>query len=839
MKKISTLLLGLAATLGASAMPVQPGTFTVTQSDGTTLTLQMMGDEYFSYYLNVETGQKMQRLANGDYALLPEAQLERMNNFAIQRAEMANTRRSARLAHRKDGLQPDGIRKVGGQYNGSLNGSKRGLVILVDFPDCTFTDANPKAAFNEFFNSDSYTEYGAIGSVSQYFKDQSYGQFDLKFDVVGPYTMPEEMATYGGDRPFDNDVYNWGTIQDRDFPRLAMHVMRCADDEVNYPDYDWDGDGEVDQVFIVYAGYGQNQRGASTDFIWPHETTLKEWSEWFQACGETDVTTLNLDGVTVNTYACSCELAKLTGTTRAGIGTACHEFAHCIGYPDFYNTKTLTGGMMAFDIMGNGGYSGANGICEQPCGFTAYERWMAGWLTPIELTDDIDIENMPALNDEPVAYIIRNQNTGTKAWPVEEYFLLENRQCREWFQYVTYITSGHGLFVTHVDYDDSKWKSNSVNADETRQRMTYVPACKTRDYTKQTSLVGAMFFPGTGRETSLTDDGYYNAGLRLYNRNTDGSYFLGAPITRIQENADGTINFRFKYGTDEGHRWTVTYDAGTGTAAYESWTQSKQNETTTLPSATIALQDWYFIGWSLSEADNADKRPADLLNAGSVYDPKADVTFYAVYGHYTGDQSVPTYKQVEDIVDGNKYLFVSATGNYALNSTAMLDKDAIQSTTSGTQVTVTDGAITKPKSGLIWAATTADGKTVQFDNAGNMLHLGATGFYVDAMDPCDLIWDKTYGLGVKDGGTIYYVQNDGKKFRLSTTPDADNRVVPFQLADAASASDTYSTRPEGGSGIIAIENASDSQVIYDLSGRRIQKLPTSGLYIQNGRVIVR
>jgi M6 family metalloprotease-like protein len=124
---------------------------------------------------------------------------------------------------------------------------------------------------------------------------------------------------------------------------------------VNYADYDWDGDKEVDQVFIVYAGYGEAQ-GAPAETIWPHESVLG---------GTWDA--LTLDNVTLNTYACGQELAgkdSSDGTHLAGIGTICHEFSHCLGLPDFYDTDANTGandtnyGTGTFDLMCGGSYNG-------------------------------------------------------------------------------------------------------------------------------------------------------------------------------------------------------------------------------------------------------------------------------------------------------------------------------------------------------------------------------------------------------------------------------------------------------------------------------------------------
>lgn len=94
---------------------------------------------------------------------------------------------------------------------------------------------------------------------------------------------------------------------------------------------------------------------------------------------------------------CYCALAELTKNDDYGsFGTICHEYTHCFGFPDFYyGSKSYLG---AWELMDYGNYNG-NGYC--PAGYSAYERWLMGWLTPTELTSATTVTDMPALNDKP------------------------------------------------------------------------------------------------------------------------------------------------------------------------------------------------------------------------------------------------------------------------------------------------------------------------------------------------------------------------------------------------------------------------------------------------------
>ena len=299
---------------------------------------------------------------------------------------------------------------------------------------------------------------------------------------------------------------------------MAAEAVDAASAEVDFTPYDWDGDGEVDQVFIIYAGYGQAQ-GAPANTIWPHEWTL-------EGAGLAK----HYNGKLIRTYGCSSELkgdGKRNTGILDGIGTACHEFSHCLGLPDFYDTQGGNFGMNTWDIMDYGSY---NGNACVPAGYTSYERWFAGWLTPTELTTMTEISGMKPLATTPEAYILYNEANR------DEYYLLENRQQVD-FDKSLY---GHGLLVVHVDYGRGPWSSNTVNVNEDRLRMTIIPADDRRSADSR-GLAGDPF-PGTAGNTSLTD--YTTPAAALNTPNKDGSYLMGKAIDNITENvSEKTVSF--------------------------------------------------------------------------------------------------------------------------------------------------------------------------------------------------------------------------------------------------------------------------------------------------------
>jgi len=522
--------------LAVEAIPAYPSKRTAVRSDGTPVTLTFRGDEHISFYTD-EAGRAYQINAKG---IAEPIDIQEVSRVWSERMAKANLRRAERAERRNMAV----TRSVG-EPNSTLTGSKKGLVILMEFQDVRFTTENPHEVFNNIFNKEGLSDYGMNASVKDYFKAQSYGKFELDFDVVGPYTASQKMAYYGAPE---------GNRNDKNPDALIAEGCQKADKEVNFRDYDWDGDGEVDQVFVIYAGYGQNYQGADENTIWPHESHI------YLANGAK----LILDEVELSTYACSAELQGTRGTTISGIGTACHEFSHCLGLPDFYNTadQTASYGTGTWDIMCSGSY---NDDSHTPAGYTSYERMFAGWLTPTELKDMTRVNDMKPLAESPEAYILYNE--GNK----NEYYLLENRQ----YTGFDAALRGHGLLVLHVDYNKEDWRSNSANANKNHQEMTIIPADgKPSDYNEAGDP-----FPGTTGINELTN--YSTPAAAVYNQNTDGSLLMNKPIDNITESEDGLISFvacRPELGIPEPgdgvyvegtQSFTVTWPAVEGATSYK------------------------------------------------------------------------------------------------------------------------------------------------------------------------------------------------------------------------------------------------------------------------------
>ena len=525
MKKLYLMLSMLFAFgAAANAVPAKKLQKVITLTNGTQVSVELRGDEYLSWWEGTDgTAYR----ATADENVFEAFDLEAQKPAAAARRARAEQGRVARLARVKNSLKgaDDKMRGLGGDHI-TYKGVKKGLVVPVDFKNRKFADGHDLEYYKNVINGKDFSdeEEGYVGSVRDYFLAQSNGQFELDFDVVGPVTMSKNYGYYGNDGAYQKDEKVYEMIKE---------ACDGIQDKVNLKDYDWDGDGEADQVFFLYAGLGQAS-GGSAGTVWPHESELRYWP-----CG-----VLSYSTGKINTYACANELQPETqGSSRyisAGIGTICHEFSHCLGFADMYDTTGGGGyGMSVFDVMDQGSYNG-NGFV--PCNYTAFERIYAGWVEAIELIDPATVKDMKSVSDYGRPFIMYNyKNTN-------EYFLMENRQNTGWDKG---LYGSNGLLIVHVNYVPSRWANNSVNSSaEKIQCCTVVNADGSRENT-QYSLQGDLYpyeVKGVTMNDEFTDES--EPAAKLYTKNSDNSYALGIPITQIKR-SKGSVSFLVCGGDDK------------------------------------------------------------------------------------------------------------------------------------------------------------------------------------------------------------------------------------------------------------------------------------------------
>ena len=536
MKRLITTAAIALTCLATSAVPALRGQWkTITLANGSQVRAELVGDE-FMHFWQTEDGRRFICVSENSQERFLPANMEEMKASARQK----HNARAAKAKTRGFGNDRTYI------------GQKKGLVILVQFSDLKFKSDHNKDFYQHVLNERGFSEGDFRGSVKDYFYDQSNGQFELDFDIAGPYTLSNMYAYYGQNDEKGNDK-NPG--------KMAAEAVEKASADFDFTPYDWDGDNEVDQVFILYAGQSESS-GGNADTIWPHE-----WS-----IGAATGSAMNINNLRVDTYACGSELGRSEKVT-SGIGTICHEFSHCLGLLDMYDTSSDGNnyGMGTWDVMCSGNFND-NGFC--PPGYTSYEKAWCGWLTPTELKEDAIISDMKPLSEGGGAYIIYNDNYR------DEYYLLECRRQSGWDASI----SGNGLLVLHVDYDPDIWRWNTVNAFGTYYDM--VNNKYTNDHQRCTLMAGDN---ALSRNNEDGDPFPFNKrnylsnvsspAATLYHPNTDGSFLMNKAIRDIQRNGDGTVSFRFEANDTqtmpvfEGILFEETFDACRGTGGNDNtWT---------------------------------------------------------------------------------------------------------------------------------------------------------------------------------------------------------------------------------------------------------------------------
>lgn len=535
------------------AIPAKKSWKVVSQSDGTTIKVSQAGDEHLHYYIT-EDNVPIYKAADNRYCYLTiengklhnsgvlahesaarsAKELQVMNTIhdlaPIARQMAAKKRSAAKRCVRPDRLPSKDDISV-------FKGSKKALVILAAFSDKSFSKGDDAIVkfYDEVLNQEGYSQNGAAGSVHDYFKDMSRGEFDLTFDIVGPVKVSKSATYYGGPSPIMGGADHIG--------EFITEAIKKADEkcDIDWKKYDWDDDGEVEQVFVLYAGYGQ-ATGGPTGTIWSNAWTLDEALQNSDGNGG-----FSIDGVFINQYACSNELYLDSGTVPMGLGVFCHEFSHCMGLPDMYDTNYgSTPTMGDWDLLAGGSYNGPQGIGWCPAGWTSYERAYAGWLELTELKAGDIIKGMTSLEEaDGKAYVIYNDNHK------DEYYLLENHKGMGWDKY----TPENGLLIIHVDYDKDLFDNNIVNSKGeftpaegydryfTNDHPRMAPFSRVRSIQNDTYFYTYPMDAPRGVVDSLTDTS--KPAAELYNALADGSKLMGKPVYNIEKDDDGNISFTF------------------------------------------------------------------------------------------------------------------------------------------------------------------------------------------------------------------------------------------------------------------------------------------------------
>ena len=585
---IAFALLGISSSFAAKAYS---GPITIIQSDGSQLTVYLHGDED-NNWLTTADGALLKQEGNSYYIakVATDGSLKATKYLAHNAINRPIAEAKAIKSQNKELFfdsvkdQQTSAKVLKSMGTGTSNvkyfphtGSPKALVILVEFSDTLFQSGKKaKGVFEHYLKAqpedplpDGYEAYTAsynqqkfrnYGSVSQYFYDMSQGTYTPQFDVVGPYQLSSPSAYYGKG-------------QNDNASALIKDACTAANnDGVDFSQYDADNDGDVDLVYIIYAGYPASM-SANVNDIWPksgHTTSANGYGIF--------------NGKRVSRYGIHAELNwgweqnHANGYMIAGIGLFCHEFSHTLGLPDLYPTVTASQvdnqNPEMWDLMDGGEYTYNGGYSPTP--YTPWEMENMGWKAPVDLEDKAQTISLESYDKNLLSYKIKGENN--------EYLLLQNIQPNGWWYRLAHKYNS-GLLVWRIDYDNKEVNmSDFPNNTLGKPKVTIVPADGyiISDYTKgdgkqwkwtqeqyDASLAGDPY-PGSQNITellsitlnkSIMEKPFYNiaedkeAGIITFDYLKDFSTGIASPIINVDGEKDAhvyTLDGRY-LGTDVLH----------------------------------------------------------------------------------------------------------------------------------------------------------------------------------------------------------------------------------------------------------------------------------------------
>lgn len=466
MRKLYALAALAAIPVAALARPATPEIGRYTNPDGQVIEYRVHGNEHFHYITTADNssilelnGKTMSPMMRNGVTLTPtEATLSMLRAELPEDPACSHTAASSGKVNRMAALDGNG------RSTYPTIGEIHACVILLEYPDTPFSFDNPKELYERLCNEKGYSDFQSKGSAKDYYEACSGGKFSPTFDVYGPIRLEHEAKWYVGD---DDPTIN-GYHHNARFGVAIKEALEALDPDVDFSQYDYDNNGEIDSIFFYYSGYGQADLiavdpVAAALTVWPHQADFARYTTEYS--GTIGLDPIYVDGKRMGPYACSNELnasAKIPADQKPwldGIGAFCHEYGHVLGLPDLYdvsNSGTPTPG--SYTVMDTGSY---NSLSTCPPLYSAYEKWVCNWLEYTDPVDNTAYTLNPQTGADANALRLRVPRPGNRYYG--EYYVLECRDNTSWDASLP----SNGLLIWRINYSNNAWTWNNVNVNGT------------------------------------------------------------------------------------------------------------------------------------------------------------------------------------------------------------------------------------------------------------------------------------------------------------------------------------------------------------------------------------
>lgn len=438
-RKVILFFFFIAIGLSSKGVTAYPNKVKVTVENGDSIEILIKGDEFQKYAIS-EDGYLLSPKNNSWY-YLNKANDSILSVSDIQiKKKVSNSfqKRLVRVDTNIDYLSP--INSINRHARQAIYGGiSHALVILIEYPDKKFTKT--KQEILDLFNKIGYNEDKAQGSVRDFYHYASYGTFDLISDIYGPYITKSSMDYYGENLPGGSDI---------NVLELVTEAIENLPNDIDLSIYDNNNDGTVDNIHIVFAGYGE-ESGAPSSTIWSHEYP--------------QLLPITKNGYKFAGYSCTPELRSNMGNGISRIGVICHELGHAFGANDYYDVDYSNNGSFegtgVWDLMALGSWNNS-GIT--PANFNPYVKIEDfGWITPLK-PEGINSIQLSPYNYNPEVIQIPTSNP-------DDYYLVEYRIGHSFDKGLP----GEGVLIYHVH--PSIGKRRTTNTVNNKHPQCFYPVC--------------------------------------------------------------------------------------------------------------------------------------------------------------------------------------------------------------------------------------------------------------------------------------------------------------------------------------------------------------------------